>query len=591
MAIRMNAILLGSVLIAAVAAGVYGQGGGVATGEDCKALGLPFEVVPGWTIDAGTYVVQELGSPSYGTMYQGSEEYFWVHHNTNIDFYDVTDKANFDSVGNPKLSYTIPSGSTCAQAYSFRIGDDIFTMHGDTPFCTCNWRPEAPCPSRLKITTGGTDTLVTLGINGLVNVDTVVPTVTATAAIAQADGSDGSPPEWGCTELVNPDEVKDKYCITDRGGCFFQTKYERCMEAGAAATIVVNRDDSVITMGVTDIKPNTILIMIGKGDGQIIKDAIPSGDITLSAGKSVGPPQPLAEYSQPDALGVVNAYTGKRDLETAPFILADGFMYDVRNKLLYAMAVDGNTPEVNLVMNASTVVDGSYPVISTFPSSADGSDFGLFYQDGGNRVLLEEAIAWQGVVNLWDVTGDLIQAPKKLSTFNYTVWCPEGGYGFGGTEVHPSGDYIYLTMGIRDPVCPDYDGDGDTGDYVTEIWDISDPENPKRAGDFQLDEVEFGALTKNGNSWTFGPNNIAAIPMTSSGLTFYDFSDPLNPVPVAPTYDPAANTGDFTKGVFSAVFGNDGFWYVYEKDGEDGVHGLFSQIKLIPCGTPLECYT
>ena len=587
---KMNVILAASVLIIAGAAGVYGQG--LADGGDCRAMGMPYEVVEGWFIDEGEYEVKATSAVSMGTMWQGATEYFWIHHRVNIDFYDVTDKSSFDAGGNPTKAYSIYSGSSCATGYSFRIGDDIFTMHGDSPFCTCNWRPEAPCPSRLSITINGDEQLVPLGVNSNVNVDSVSPTVTGNAVVAIADGSDGSPPNWGCTKLINPDEIAGNYCITDRGGCFFQWKYDFCMEAGAIATIVVNRDASVITMGVTDIEPNTVLIMIGKPDGQIIKDAILAGDsLALSSGKAVGPPAPLPLYSQPDGLGVVNAYTGKRDITSSPFILADGALYDARNKVLIALAVDGNVnPEINLVMNASSVVDGTYPVIGSFPSTADGSQLQLFYQDDGDRVLLVEAVAWTGLSYLYDITGDLLTNPKLLSTVNYTVWCPESGYGFGGVEVHPSGNYMYLTMGIRDAICPDYDGDGDTGDYVTEIIDISTPEMPFRAGDFQLDEVEFGALTRNGNYWTFGPNMITAIPMTSSGLTFYDFSDPLNPIPIAPTYDPAENTGDFTKGVFRSIYGNDGFWYVYEKDGADGVHGLFYQIKLIPCGAPLECY-
>ena len=94
----------------------------------------------------------------------------------------------------------------------------------------------------------------------------------------------------------------------------------------------------------------------------------------------------------------------------------------------------------------------------------------------------------------------------------------------------------------------------------------------------------------NGANWVFGPNYITAIPMTSSGMVWYDFSDPLNPVAVSDVYDPAANEDDFTKGVISAVYGDDGYWYVYEKDGEDGVHGLFHQIQLVPCDLKDICY-
>ena len=66
-------------------------------------------------------------------------------------------------------------------------------------------------------------------------------------------------------------------------------------------------------------------------------------------------------------------------------------------------------------------------------------------------------------------------------------------------------------------------------------------------------------------------------------------ADPENPVPASEVYDPAENTNDFTRGVFGARYGDDGFWYVYEQDGEDGVHAEFHQLKAVPCDMPEYC--
>ena len=66
--------------------------------------------------------------------------------------------------------------------------------------------------------------------------------------------------------------------------------------------------------------------------------------------------------------------------------------------------------------------------------------------------------------------------------------------------------------------------------------------------------------------------------------------DPLNPFAATDVYDPAENRNDFTAGVFNAVYGDDGSWYVYERDGVDGVHAEFHQIQLVPCELKDICY-
>ena len=496
--------------------------------------------VEGWTIDPGMYKVN-AHEISYGTVFNPytHDEYFWVHAGTDIDFYDVTDKSSFDAGGNPTIAYSIPSGSTCYEGSSFLIGDDMYTIHGNTPYCTCNWRPDAPCPSQVKATIDGEDFMYFLSPNSNLPPDGVSPDIVGLSAIAQADGSDGFPPEFACQPLINPEEIAGKWCVTRRGGCFFQTKHDTCLAAGAIGSLVINRADTTLTMNLNrigrllegpELNPNYIHVMIGLSDGNQIIDALEAGkEVTLQAGKGTGPSAPLPEYSAPDPMGVVNIYTGKRDLDTAPFILADDHpgtepsLYDYKRKLLYAIGVDGNTPKTHLVMNISTTEGGTFPVIGSFPtpSGEDRGDLQLFSQ--GDRFYLVETQAWLDKVYIHDITDDPADPGEPIAEIDFTRWCPELNWSFGGTQIHPSGEYMYLTQGLRSPDCGDNDGNG-KADYIQEIWNIKDPSSPFQVGTFQIDEVDEGGVTLNGGRWEWGPNGITGISMTSSGFILYDFS-------------------------------------------------------------------
>ena len=72
-----------------------------------------------------------------------------------------------------------------------------------------------------------------------------------------------------------------------------------------------------------------------------------------------------------------------------------------------------------------------------------------------------------------------------------------------------------------------------------------------------------------------------ALPMASSGLVFYDFSDPFAPAKIAPTYDPTVAQDDFTKGMYDTKYADNGYWIAYERDGIDGVHGIWHALQLV----------
>ena len=215
-----------------------------------------------------------------------------------------------------------------------------------------------------------------LGINTVVNVADVVPDVTAGAVYIESQTDDPAWKTYGCEynskertpcsdddkkvagtcdgngtknkvkyavgdkkNIINGDKLKGKYCIVDRGGCFFQTKYDNCVAHGAVGVIVVNRDDSLFAMSVTKVDKTVPFVMTGKTNGKTIKDNIDT--VQISMGRGIGPKAPLAEYSAPDGLAVMNPYTGTRKLFDAPFRTADGAMYDAENELFYAVAVNG----------------------------------------------------------------------------------------------------------------------------------------------------------------------------------------------------------------------------------------------------------
>ena len=182
-------------------------------------------------------------------------------------------------------------------------------------------------------------------------------------------------------------------------------------------------------------------------------------------------------------------------------------------------------------MNISTSEDGTFPVIGSFPtpSGEDRGDIKLFSQ--GDKFYMIETQAWSDMVYIHDITDDPADPGTPISSIEFTRWCPELNWHFSGTQIHPTGDYLYLAQGLRSPDCADNDGNG-KADYIQEIWNIKDPANPFQVGTFQIDEVDEGGVTLNGARWEWGPNGLTGIPMTSAGFILYDFSG--TPVRAAP---------------------------------------------------------
>ena len=507
----------------------------------------------------------------------------WIHHDTDLDFYDLTSSSGLGPDGNPVISYTLPTGSSCSQATTFAQGNQFITYHGDVPFCTCKWTEDNRCPHKVEITIpGSAPQQLDLGKNSVLNIDTISPDVVASAALGYDDddplatGDEGT--NDACAPLVpaSAAAVAGKYCVVDRGGCLFQTKYENCREAGAIGTIIVNRNDGVIVLPVFQVDEGDPLVMVGSSDGDIIKAAI--DDVTISIGRGTGPPQPTAGFTEPDAMGSINAWTGENIVTSAPFLLANDALIDYRRNLMYAIDIDGNKPSQTMVLDLSAPNDaGQYPAVGVFDQAASSTYWDILYQD--DKVYLLETNWVDSLVYVWDATDDPA-APTQIATIEYDgTWCPRDDrpMRLSGVEVHPDMQYIYLLPGGRTGDCPNDD------DYLMQVWDMSDPSMPSLAGTFPINEVDVGSsfVQVNGLTWTWGRENIAALPMASSGLVFYDFSDPLMPEAITDAYDPTANQDDFTRGIYDTVYGDNNYWITYEKDGIDGVHGIWHALRLV----------
>ena len=294
-------------LLGALALGVLALLG---LAREAVAAPVPeLSIVEDWKIE-GVYDTSSGLGLSYGVFFDPytHDEYMYIVHNTTVDMYHLPSSRG---LGEPVLERSFSTGSSCAQSSSWVIWPNLITTHGDLPFCTCAWSEDDPCPKRVSITgtTTGEDGLYELGVNNILKVDQV-PLVEGALGLGFSSTNETAEDRtWACEPLINPEAVAGKYCVVDRGGCFFQTKHDHCLEAGAIGTVIVNRDPSVITLSVQEVAKGHPFFMVGSDTGDIMKN---NPDATIASGKPIGEPEPQPGYSGPDGLSIVNVYTGKR---------------------------------------------------------------------------------------------------------------------------------------------------------------------------------------------------------------------------------------------------------------------------------------
>ena len=86
-------------------------------------------------------------------------------------------------------------------------------------------------------------------------------------------------PSLGCTQYIDPNQVKGKIAMIDRGECEFGEKAYKAQLRGAIAVIIVNYEDQLLSMapGVIGSNVDIPVIMITQSDGDKIKNYLQAG--------------------------------------------------------------------------------------------------------------------------------------------------------------------------------------------------------------------------------------------------------------------------------------------------------------------------
>lgn len=106
--------------------------------------------------------------------------------------------------------------------------------------------------------------------------------------VTLVDDGQGNPAD-GCETLLNAEEIEGKIALIDRGECPFSEKALRAEQAGAIAVIIVNLDgNDVLTMDGDDMV-NIPVIMVGRDDGNLLKEHIDELYVSLGPDSTSGP--------------------------------------------------------------------------------------------------------------------------------------------------------------------------------------------------------------------------------------------------------------------------------------------------------------
>ena len=104
----------------------------------------------------------------------------------------------------------------------------------------------------------------------------VTPEAIAGELVVGLDGSDQ--PEFGCGPLLNPDLLRGKVVLLQRGDCPFQLKAYRAQEAGAIAVVISNPGNDLFTMAAAgapnDYPIDIPVIMLREADAAPLRDAL-----------------------------------------------------------------------------------------------------------------------------------------------------------------------------------------------------------------------------------------------------------------------------------------------------------------------------
>eukprot|EP00494_Astrolonche_serrata_P006500 UN06524 len=334
-----------------------------------------------------------------------------------------------------------------------------------------------------------------------------------------------------------------KYCVAKRGSCSFQDKVDNCHNAGAVGIIIMNTGEDFFNIWITDSYDKPV-VAVAKSLGDTLVEEEGNG-ISLTLGKGTGVEQPDPEYSEHDPLVMINMYTGQRESnEDAPFQTVLGWFLNVESDWLYAIGPDGENTKMRVLD-----MDQSPPTTKgEFDLGIEG-EVAIAYQKDKTVMIMGDF--WNGSLHLYDIKGSNALNPVKLSDIIYAP-CSDTDY-MGEYYVHPSQNYVYIVPSIHEK--------GNCEHVTMKVWDISVPTAPRLATTVDIPEVEDGSSIE---CMVFGKDDIALICLTSGGISWYDFSDPLKPTPVA-WYDFAHHDDTYTYGAFEAEWVGGYTWYVQDR--------------------------
>ena len=173
----------------------------------------------------------------------------WVSNNGKIMVIDLSQ----DNYLSANVSGLV---TECSETHSLFVDTTVMLFHENTFKCSCGWSEAAPCPALLRanrmLSENSNDdpqsnTEYIIAGNTAVPVLSVNPPVSASAVVASSEinvnATVSSQPEEACAPLANAVEMAGNFCVTLRGSCLYQTKYDNCKAAGAVGAVVINRND------------------------------------------------------------------------------------------------------------------------------------------------------------------------------------------------------------------------------------------------------------------------------------------------------------------------------------------------------------
>ena len=405
-------------------------------------------------------------------------------------------------------------------------------------------------------------------------------------------------PELACEGVDNAEDIDGNFCVVQRGACTWQAKYDSCMSAGAIGVVIVNYDDDLPSIGIGTSYSDAPLTIVGATGGAAIRDLAgsPHGVATLEVGTDI--PKQGIDYGQ--TIGAFD-FTNFSDVNISEKLPALPFDYIYNAALgegqgpggvgvLYAYE-NSVSPPILATVNTTDVMEGQFDVLGETTEVGFDKEF-VEITIAGSPYLVTVGTAEFKIFDASDPSSlTLVSqlAPDLLAITN----CSTYSISPQRASVKEPG-YLYLSAFQRQPVsdaCPGLDGDT----LPILIFDIQNPEAPKIAGTFSVPEAK--ELTGAG-PFSFGVGapfsggrldyaDIALITAQASGAFFYDFSDPIKPVPAsAPvlfnvTLPPdlgylagATNIQYFP----AAQYYREGIWYV--STTPDGVSGELWVLQL-----------